>query len=233
LPDLATQILRCEANIAADRYLISLMARAADTPLLRRERLAAKAGLVLRQVELLSLLWDDQDEKAGFRPDQPRHPRGSGPIGGRWSGGAGTIVVEAADPASTVIVEPAGGKPGHHYVPQSLIRRLNLTPEARRLLMEATTGELEEGQNLYDADHRKYNEAVERHMMQFLRENQMGSRPMTADEAQRLLRSIWRSRDPNIRPFNSRLEWSNRRVRLYRAFGFVLRVIRIIFRRGR
>jgi hypothetical protein len=28
--------------------------------------------------------------KAGFRPDQPRWPAGSGRISGRWSGGAGT-----------------------------------------------------------------------------------------------------------------------------------------------
>src|SRR6202034_998767 len=27
--------------------------------------------------------------KAGFRPDQPRWPRGSGDVSGRWSGGAG------------------------------------------------------------------------------------------------------------------------------------------------
>jgi hypothetical protein len=146
LPDLATQILRCEANIAADRYLISLMSRGADTPLLRRERLAANAGLVLRQAELLSLLWDEADEKAGFRPDQPRHPRGSGPIGGRWSGGAGTIVIE-----------PAGGPPprGHHYVPQSLIKKMNLTPEARELLKGATTGELVKGVHLYDEPRRR------------------------------------------------------------------------------
>lgn len=27
--------------------------------------------------------------RAGFRPDQPRWPKGSGDISGRWSGGAG------------------------------------------------------------------------------------------------------------------------------------------------
>jgi hypothetical protein len=31
-----------------------------------------------------------RDRKAGFRPDQPRWPAGSGRISGRWSGGAGT-----------------------------------------------------------------------------------------------------------------------------------------------
>jgi hypothetical protein len=33
---------------------------------------------------------DDFHHKAGFRPDQPRWPKGSGEDSGRWSGGAGT-----------------------------------------------------------------------------------------------------------------------------------------------
>jgi hypothetical protein len=82
---------------------------------------------------------------------------------------------------------------------------MNLTPEARRLLMDATTGKLDEGKNLYDAAHRKYNSAVERHLMRFLVENGIGSRPMTADEAQKLLDSILRSKDPDIWQFNERL----------------------------
>jgi hypothetical protein len=136
LQSLATDIRRCEARIAANRRLVSLLSRGADTPALRRERLVVKADTVLRQVELLSLLWDDQDEKVGFRPDQPRHPRGSGPISGHWSGGAGTIVIE-----------PAGGPPtrGHHYIPQSLIKKMNLTPEARELRWRARSDRRPQG----------------------------------------------------------------------------------------
>jgi hypothetical protein len=43
-------------------------------------------------------------QKAGFRPDQPRWPKGSGEQGGRWSGGAGTgspIPEEAPPPDTT------------------------------------------------------------------------------------------------------------------------------------
>jgi hypothetical protein len=221
LQDFATEILRREARIAANRRLIGLLSRGADTPALRRERLVVKADTVLRQVELLSLLWDEADEKAGFRPDQPRHPRGSGPIGGRWSGGAGTI-----------IIEPAGGPPtrGHHYVPKSLIKKMNLTTKARELLLGATTGDMERGVHLYDEPHRRYSDAVERHIERFLRESGIGTRAMTADEAQRLLRSVWRSNNPDIWKFNRRLAWSNRRIRAYRLVKLILR---FIFRRGR
>jgi len=121
LQNLATDILACEARIAANRRLAGLLSRGRETEALRRERLVVKADTVLRQVELLSLLWDGEDEKAGFRPDQPRHPRGSGRISGRWSGGAGTIIdpadpaaaiiVDPANPAATIIITPAGGPP--------------------------------------------------------------------------------------------------------------------------
>jgi len=246
LQNLATDILACEARIAANRRLAGLLSRGRETEALRRERLVVKADTVLRQLELLSLLWDGEDEKAGFRPDQPRHPRGSGRISGRWSGGAGTIIdpadpaaaiiVDPADPAATIIITPAGGPPppkGHHYVPQALIRRLNLTPEARKLLMNATTGELEKGKNRYDADHRRYNAALKRHLERFLRESGIGDRPMTADEAQRLLRSIWRSKDPDIRPFNRRLQRSALRVKLYKVAKFIWRQALTILSRGR
>ncbi len=106
MQNLATDILACEARIAANRRLAGLLSRGRETEALRRERLVVKADTVLRQLELLSLLWDVEDEKAGFRPDQPRHPRGSGRISGRWSGGAGTII-DPADPAAAVIVDPA------------------------------------------------------------------------------------------------------------------------------
>jgi hypothetical protein len=231
LRDFATEILRREARLVANRRLISLLSRGTGTPALRRQRLVVRADTVLRQVEILSLLWDDADEKAGFRPDQPRHPPGSGRIGGRWSGGAGTIIIEPADPAATIIIEPAGGKPGHHYVPQSLIRKMNLTPEARRLLMDATTGKLEGGRHGYDEAHRRYNPAVERHLERFMRENGIGSRPMTADEAQKLIDSILRSKDPDIWQFNAKLTKRPPPPRslVIRIIGFIW----FLIRRGR
>ena len=121
MQNLATDIPACEARIAANRRLAGLLSRGGETEALRRERLLVKADTVLQQIELLSLLWDVEDEKAGFRPDQPRHPRGSGPISGRWSGGAGTIIdpagpaaaviADPANPAATIIITPAGGPP--------------------------------------------------------------------------------------------------------------------------
>jgi hypothetical protein len=59
----------------------------------RQELLRLKSDLLLLRIELKfrqllrQLL---RDHKAGFRPDQPRWPAGSGRISGRWSGGAGT-----------------------------------------------------------------------------------------------------------------------------------------------
>jgi hypothetical protein len=168
-----------------------MMARAADTPLLRRERLSAKAGLVLRQVELLSLLWDEADEKAGFRPDQPRHPRGSGPIGGRWSGGAGTI-----------IVEPAGGPPtrrGHHFIPRSVFEELDIPPEAHKVFNDAVTGKVPHG---WSREHKAYNEAVRVHVQRYMRARGISPRKMTADQARAIIRSVLESENPDIKYFN-------------------------------
>ncbi|HXF90188.1 MAG TPA: hypothetical protein VNK48_17705 [Xanthobacteraceae bacterium] len=57
---------------------------------LKSQLLLLRLGLLLRRHE--RALWQDREGalKAGFRPDQPRWPAGSGRISGRWSGGAGT-----------------------------------------------------------------------------------------------------------------------------------------------
>jgi len=108
---------------------------------------------------------------------------------------------------------------------------LNLTPEARKVLMNATTGELEKGKNLYDGPHRKYNAAAKRHLERFLRESGIGDRPMTADEARKLLDSILRSKDPDIREFNSKLAKKPPPPR--GLVGIIFAAISFLLRRGR
>ncbi len=204
MQNLATDILACEARIAANRGLAGLLSRGRETEALRRERLVVKADTVLRQVELLSLLWDVEDEKAGFRPDQPRHPRGSGPISGRWSGGAGT---GSASPSTR------GPRPsGHHYVPRGVFGKYLLPAEAREVLERATTGPLKKRHG-YNKKHRKYNLAVSEHFKRFLRENGIRPERMTADQARRLVESVRNSTNPRIRNFNLEVETS-RRTRL-------------------
>ena len=73
--------------------------------------------------------------KGGFRPDQPRWPKGTSQ-GGRWSGGAGSeapLTAASRNPRSR----------GHHFVPGELYRNEPLKPETRKVFEDAVTGPFE------------------------------------------------------------------------------------------
>ncbi len=98
------------ARLEAAKAIRTLMTPAEDEPLRqRRAALAAVRGELdtierdlQKAVEECSAIFkaelrkhldahrlSEEIDKAGFRPDQPRWPKGSGDISGRWSGGAG------------------------------------------------------------------------------------------------------------------------------------------------
>ncbi len=171
--------------------------------------------------------------KAGFRPDQPRWPAGSGRISGRWSGGAGTggpvvdaeprrTVAPVADPearrASPTFTDETPDntwKPGaqyaatgHHWTPQGVFNKekYSFRPETRKVLYDLTTGPLSDRtSNWFDEQHRLYNKAVEEALDSFLARHNIRSDQMTPDQARSFIRSIIRSGDPRIGPFVRRM----------------------------
>jgi len=115
---------------------------------------------------------------------EPRVPAGN-PNGGQWT-------------------RLAGG--GHHYIPRSLFDNELLSPETRKVFKNSTTGPLRDPRNnLYDKDHRLYNDAVKELFQKFKFDNGIQEGQMTPDQARQFLDSVLTSKDPRIRNFNMRM----------------------------
>jgi hypothetical protein len=142
-------------------------------------------------------LYEELEDKAGFRWWQLRWPKGSGEDSGRWRyEGGSNRQAPGARPAS-----PTRG--GHHYVPREVFeaKDLKLSPEARRVFEERVTGPLRSHVHGNSREHEQYNRAVRELLDRHL---ETGIRPesMTADQARRFLDQVLQSRDPRIRDFN-------------------------------
>lgn len=138
-------------------------------------------------------------QKAGFRRDQPRWPKGTPAQGGQWSGGVGT------EPPST---EPSANpkSTGHHLVPGQLYRNEPLQPETRKVFEQTTTGPLDGDTHRYDRAHKDYNNAVKESFEKFKADNgNIRSEDVTPEQAKKFVDEIRASSDPRIRSFNMRI----------------------------
>lgn len=138
--------------------------------------------------------------KAGYKPGQPRWPKGTPGTpkpGGRWSGGAGT------GQSTSDSGQPARG--GHHYVPRKIFDSEALRPETRRVFEEGRTGPLRAEKHGNSKEHVIYTEAVYDKYRRFLDENKISSETMTPDQARQFLDQVKRSNDPRIRDLNLRI----------------------------
>ena len=137
-------------------------------------------------------------QKAGFRRDQPRWPKGAAE-GGQWSGGAGT------EPPST---EPSANpkSSGHHLVPGELYRNEPLQPETRKVFERATTGPLDGDTHRYDKAHKDYNNAVKESFEKFKVGNgNIRSEDVTPEQARKFVDEIRASSDARIRSYNMKI----------------------------
>jgi hypothetical protein len=146
--------------------------------------------------------------KAGFRPDQPRWPAGSGRISGRWSAGAGTVAPteggadRTVGPTNPTLSSTRGG---HHFVPREIFDNEPLRSETRTVFEQNVTGPLKGGLHQNSKEHYIYNKAVYEHYRRFLRDNGIRSEDMTADQARKFVEEIKRSTDPRVRDFNLKI----------------------------
>lgn len=119
---------------------------------------------------------------------------------------------DGADNSSTIELSAAG----HHKVPKGVYEKYPLLPETRAVFDQATTGKLlDPTSNLFDREHRAYNDAVQEEFDQFLKTNRIDPAKMTPDQARGFLGEIFISEDPRIRDFNMRMQ-----VREIRRFIF-------------
>lgn len=104
--------------------------------------------------------------KAGFNPEQPRDEEG------RWTdAGAEDEVEGVADPESPADeFSDAGRAKGHHFVARSIYRNLPLSPEAKAVFDNATTGPLQSGHG-WSKEHEVYSKAVTEHFERFMNTN--------------------------------------------------------------
>lgn len=120
-------------------------------------------------------------EKAGFRRDQPRWPKGSGDDSGRWSGGAG-----AEEPSTEPSANPRSR--GHHLVPGELYRNEPLQAETRKVFEQTTTGPLSGEPHGYSTEHVQYNDAVKGAFERFKAENGVTrSEDVTPEQAKKFV----------------------------------------------
>lgn len=174
------------------------------------KRHAVLRSLLLRRPHLAD------EDKAGFRPDQPRYPRGSGAMSGRWSGGAG-VAPQMTGPS----LSPRGSGGGHHYVPKEVINdpELDLSERMKKVLRRSTTGRLPNGMNTYNQAHREYSRAVKELVRSFMSETSIPGSEMTEEHANELVRRVKRSSDPRIRNFNMQM-WRARFKFIFRRIPF-------------
>ncbi|MTW15017.1 hypothetical protein GJ689_02225 [Rhodoplanes serenus] len=200
-PDLASQILRYKSLVAAERVLLGLAELLPPGPPQRAEWLRIRSNLAFRKLQRDLVLYFDAEQKAGFKEDQPRWPKGNGEISGRWSGGAGTDA-SAAEGASG---SPGSAPRGHHFVHRSLYEKLSLRPDTRKVFETAVTGPLRAGPHGWSKEHYTYNRAVEESFERYLRDNRIRIEDMTPDEARKFIDATKRSTDPRIRAVNMRI----------------------------
>jgi hypothetical protein len=200
-PDLASQILRYKSLVAAERVLLGLAELLPPGPRQRAEWLRIRSNLAFRKLQRDLVLYFDAEQKAGFKEDQPRWPKGNGEISGRWSGGAGTDA-SAAEGASG---SPGSAPRGHHFVHRSLYEKLSLRPDTRKVFETAVTGPLRAGPHGWSKEHYTYNRAVEESFERYLRDNRIRIEDMTPDEARKFIDATKRSTDPRIRAVNMRI----------------------------
>jgi hypothetical protein len=167
----------------------------------RRERVCRELKYELAALRFRTALirYAYVSQKAGFRRDQPRNPKGT-TEGGQWSGGAGT-----EPPSTERSANPKSG--GHHLVPGKLYRNEPLQPETRKIFEQATTGPIGGTEpHGYSSEHVQYNDAVIDAFKRFKAENGISrSEDVTPEHAKRFVDEVRSSTDTRIRNFNMKI----------------------------
>jgi HK97 family phage portal protein len=166
---------------------------------------------------------------AKFNPDQPRVPAGNSD-GGQWTSGGdagsaanadeGRVLSDANEDNDWILDAQYAGQEqkrgGHHYVPKAVIKSFdNLSPEAKKFLMDDVTGSLKGQRHGNSIPHMQYNEAVREHFDRFLEKNNLKPEEMTKNDAKRLSNEIKNSNQPSIRGFNMKI-WMREIIHLLR-----------------
>jgi hypothetical protein len=147
-----------------------------------------------------------------YSPDQPRVPAGN-PDGGQWT-------ADGNGGEESLTTELSAAPRGHHYIPRGVFNKFDLSDEAKEVFENRTTGKLYNPRNnLWDIDHRAYNDAIEENFRRFLQQNGISPSSMTADQARLFVDQMLTSSDPRIRNYNMSIRMREFLFRLLRGPG--------------
>jgi hypothetical protein len=128
-------------------------------------------------------------------------------------GGSATLAAGGKRSVERVIKPPRGG---HHWIPKAIWDQPNLSPEARKVFNNYTSGQYGEP-HLWSQPHAEYNRGVQ----ELWDKQRYNAARMTKEDAEDFIKQVKRSRDPRIAPFRNMIE---RKVKEYgRRFGAKLR----------
>jgi len=95
---------------------------------------------------------------------------------------------------------------GHHWVPKGVYEKEPLKPETKKVFDNAISGPLADNSvNRWNAEHRKYNDAVQETFNAFLQKNNIAPQQMTPEQAQQLVEEVLGSPDPRIRGLKTKI----------------------------
>jgi hypothetical protein len=137
--------------------------------------------------------------KHGYNPDEPRLPKHN-PGAGEW-----TRLAAADDLNDTSDAPPFPRQPnaeGHHWVPKTVFRNRDFSQETKGVFEKSTSGPLaDRSVNYNDAEHRAYNDAVDKLLDAFLEKNNITEEQMTPAQASEFVQEVIGSTDLRIRGF--------------------------------
>ena len=139
--------------------------------------------------------------KYGYNAEEPRVPKYS-PGGGEWTRVAGN---DDQNVASDVPKFQENAE-GHHWIPEAVLKKFKFKPETRKVLETASSGALADPTVTYfHREHRQYNDAVERYIRKFLKENNIAEEELTPEQAETLYIRVRGSNDPVIGGLNRKV----------------------------
>lgn len=135
-----------------------------------------------------------------------------------WKPGAQYAQTDTRQPEEWGRVTASNKGKGHHFIPEAVVNKLNISDEARRIFERARTGPLNDPTaNRFDHAHRQYNKAVHDELKGYLDKNNIDAQKMTETQAKDFIKQLHRSRDERIKSFNSRAIWRHIRLLLLRS----------------
>ena len=213
------EIIKAINTLAAQDQEERLRLREAEVASLRGEFEA-----IARDLHKLSRDWPllirSELRKAGFDPNEPRVPANH-PDGGQWTSddaAAGDSEVISDAPDTGWIAGAQYAADGHHWVPKKVYQKEPLRPETRKVFEDTKSGPLADNSvNRWNAEHRKYNDAVQEDFDAFLQRNRITSQQMTPEQARQFVDEVLGSADPRIR--GMRIKVMHQRLRYFLLRG--------------